>query len=71
MLAEVREAKSALEVAVAAREAAEQAYAAEQQRLQRLTRAAADRREGLARLQGQVNRLRAKLIENRIDPGEE
>ena len=61
LLADVREAKTALEVAVAAREAAEQAYAAEQQRLQRLTRAAADRREGLAKLAGQVGARRSRI----------
>lgn len=61
LLAEVREAKAELEVAVAAREAAEQAYAAEQQRLQRLARAAADRREGLAKLAGQVGARRSRL----------
>ncbi len=61
LLAEVREAKAALEAAVAAREAAEQAYAAEQQRLQRLVRAAADRREGLAKLAGQVGARRSRI----------
>ena len=61
LLAEVREAKTELEVAAAAREAAEQAYAAEQQRLQRLARAAADRREGLAKLAGQVGARKSRL----------
>jgi chromosome segregation protein len=61
LLAEVREAKAALEGAVAAREAAEQAYAAEQQRLQRLARAAADRREGLAKLAGQVEARKSRI----------
>jgi chromosome segregation protein len=61
LLAEVREAHAALEVAVGAREAAEQAYAAEQQRLQRLVRAAADRREGLAKLAGQVGARRSRI----------
>jgi chromosome segregation protein len=61
LLAEVREAKAALEAAVAAREAAEQAYAAEQQRLQRHARAAADRREGLAKLAGQVGARRSRI----------
>ncbi|WP_270888588.1 chromosome segregation protein SMC [Pedococcus sp. 5OH_020] len=61
LLAEVREAGTALAAAVAAREAAEQAYAAEQQRLQRLARAAADRREGLAKLAGQVAARRSRI----------
>lgn len=61
LLAEVAEAKAELALAVAAREAAEQAYAAEQQRLQRLARAAADRREGLAKLAGQVGARRSRL----------
>jgi chromosome segregation protein len=61
LLAEVREAKVALEGAVGAREAAEQAYAAEQQRLQRLARAAADRREGLAKLAGQVGARKSRI----------
>lgn len=59
--AEVREAQTALQGAVAAREAAEAAYAAEQQRLQRLVRAAADRREGLAKLAGQVGARRSRI----------
>ncbi len=54
LLAEVNDATSALEAAVAERVEVEQAYAAEQQRLARVARAVADRREGLARLAGQV-----------------
>jgi len=61
LLAEVREAAARLEAAVAARTEAEQAYAAEQQRLQRLVRAAADRREGLAKLAGQVGARRSRI----------
>ncbi len=61
LLAEVGEATTALSAAVAARETAEQAYAAEQQRLQRLVRAAADRREGLAKLAGQVGARRSRI----------
>ncbi|GAA4718536.1 chromosome segregation protein SMC [Pedococcus ginsenosidimutans] len=61
LLAEVREAAARLEAAVAARTEAEQAYAAEQQRLQRLLRAAADRREGLAKLAGQVGARRSRI----------
>ncbi|MDQ2782702.1 MAG: AAA family ATPase, partial [Actinomycetota bacterium] len=51
---EIAAATAALEVAVADRAAAEQAFVVEQQRLSRAARAAADRREGLARLAGQV-----------------
>jgi len=61
LLGEVREATTALEAAVTAREEAEQAYAAEQQRLQRLARAAADRREGLAKLAGQVGARKSRI----------
>ncbi len=61
LLADVREAARALEAAVSARAEAEQAYAAEQQRLQRLVRAAADRREGLAKLAGQVGARRSRI----------
>ncbi len=61
LLADVREAARALEAAVGERTEAEQAYAAEQQRLQRLVRAAADRREGLAKLAGQVGARRSRI----------
>jgi chromosome segregation protein len=61
LLAEVREAASALEAATGARAAAEEAYAAEQRRVQRLARAAADRREGLAKLAGQVEARRSRI----------
>lgn len=61
LLAAVRDAGAALASAVSAREQAEQAYAAEQQRLQRLARAAADRREGLAKLAGQVGARRSRI----------
>ena len=50
----------ALEAAVAARKAAEDAAAAEERRIAGLQRAAADRREGLARLHGQVNALKSR-----------
>lgn len=56
----VTEQQTALEAAVAARRAAEEAAAAEERRVQALLRAAADRREGLARLHGQVNALRSR-----------
>ena len=56
----IAEQQSALEQAVAARRTAEEAAAAEERRVASLLRAAADRREGLARLHGQVNVLRSK-----------
>ncbi|HQD01862.1 MAG TPA: AAA family ATPase, partial [Dermatophilaceae bacterium] len=54
LLAEIAAATTALAAAVTARTDAESRYAAEQQRLAALVRAAADRREGLAKLAGQV-----------------
>ncbi len=57
---EVEEHRSALEQAVAARRTAEDAVAEEERRVAGLHRAAADRREGLARLHGQVNALRSR-----------
>jgi len=62
LLAEIATASSALTEAVAARSEAESRYAAEQQRLAALVRAAADRREGLATLAGQVA-ARASRVE--------
>ncbi|GGL41039.1 chromosome segregation protein SMC [Phycicoccus endophyticus] len=59
--AEIAETTEALQAAVTAREEAEQAFAAEQQRLARLARAAADRREGLAKLAGQVGARRSRI----------
>lgn len=58
--AEVAEHRTALETAVAARKAAEDAAAEEDRRVAALQRAAADRREGLARLHGQVNAARSR-----------
>ena len=58
--AEVEESRVALEQAVAARRAAEDAAAEEERRIAGLQRAAADRREGLARLHGQVNALKSR-----------
>ncbi|WP_426225325.1 chromosome segregation protein SMC [Pseudarthrobacter sp. DSP2-3-2b1] len=52
---------SALEAAAAARTAAEQASQAEEKRLTAVLRAAADRREGLARLAGQVGAARSRV----------
>ncbi len=61
LLAEVTRTTDELVAAVAAREAAEAAYAGEQDRLARLARAVADRREGLARLAGQVGARRSRI----------
>ncbi|MFV0461878.1 MAG: chromosome segregation protein SMC [Nostocoides sp.] len=47
--------------AVTARTAAEQAYATEQDRIAQMTRAAADRREGIATLAGQVASRRSRI----------
>ncbi len=58
--AQVTEQQAALEQAVAARRGAEEAAANEERRVAGLLRAAADRREGLARLHGQVNTLRSR-----------
>ncbi|HWI43818.1 MAG TPA: chromosome segregation protein SMC [Nocardioides sp.] len=56
----VAEQQGALERAVQARKDAEEAAAAEERRVAGLLRAAADRREGLARLHGQVNTLKSR-----------
>jgi chromosome segregation protein len=58
--AEVEEHRAALDEAVTARKAAEDAAAEEERRIAAVARAAADRREGLARLTGQVNALRTR-----------
>lgn len=60
ILAQVAAHQAALEEAVAARKVAEDAAAHEERRVAGLLRAAADRREGLARLHGQVNALRTR-----------
>ncbi|HYO33199.1 MAG TPA: chromosome segregation protein SMC [Nocardioidaceae bacterium] len=49
-----------LEAAVTERQTREFAYAAEDRRVSQLLRAGADRREGLARLTGQVNTVRSR-----------
>ena len=54
--------RAALDRALEARQAAEQAFTEEEQRVAALQRAAADRREGLARLHGQVNGLRSRAV---------
>ena len=58
--AEVAANRTALDGAVSARQAAELAFAEEERRVAGLQRAAADRREGMARLHGQVNGLRSR-----------
>ncbi|GAA4423297.1 chromosome segregation protein SMC [Georgenia halophila] len=58
---EVDAARSALEAAVAARTAAEQAEQEAERALAAVHRGAADRREGLARLTGQVGARRSRL----------
>ena len=60
LVAEVGAARDELTVATARRADAEQAAATEQQRLAAVLRAAADRREGLARLAGQVAARRSR-----------
>ncbi|MET1063089.1 MAG: chromosome segregation protein SMC, partial [Aeromicrobium sp.] len=56
----VEQATEALEAVIADRNEAEQAYTAEERRVAGLLRAAADQREGLARLHGQVNALKSR-----------
>ncbi|MCW2800007.1 MAG: smc [Aeromicrobium sp.] len=56
----VADAAKSLEEVIAARDEAESAYTAEERRVAGLLRAAADQREGLARLHGQVNTLRSR-----------
>ena len=65
---EVAEAKEALEASVQRRTEAEEAYTTEERRVAGLVRAAADRREGLARVHGQVNtaKSRARAAEEEI-----
>jgi chromosome segregation protein len=58
--AEVEELRYSLEEAVESRKSAEDAAAEEERRVKGLERAAADRREGLARLAGQVNALKSR-----------
>ncbi len=60
MAASVAEATSGLEQAVALRHDAEAAYTTEERRIAGLLRAAADQREGLARLHGQVNAIKSR-----------
>ncbi|THV17727.1 chromosome segregation protein SMC [Nocardioides caeni] len=60
IVAQVTDQQRALEQAVQSRRDAEDAAATEERRGAGLLRAAADRREGLARLHGQVNTLRSR-----------
>ncbi|HEY9409977.1 MAG TPA: chromosome segregation protein SMC, partial [Jiangellaceae bacterium] len=57
---QIAAAREALDSAVTARRAGEEAAEAEEKRLATLLRAASDRREGLARLSGQVEGLRRR-----------
>jgi chromosome segregation protein len=57
---EMQHLREVLDQSVAVRERLEQAHAEEDHRVAGLLRAAADRREGLARLHGQVNALRSR-----------
>ncbi|KQV72878.1 chromosome segregation protein SMC [Nocardioides sp. Root122] len=57
---QVEQHRAALDAAVVAKRAAEEAAAEEDKRIAGLQRAAADRREGLARLTGQVNALKSR-----------
>ncbi|MDL4818834.1 chromosome segregation protein SMC [Actinomadura opuntiae] len=63
------EAQDALADAVEQRTGAEEALAAEERRLQAAARAAADRREELARLRGRVEALRSKAAAGRAEIG--
>lgn len=67
--AQVAEQQAALEQAVGARRTAEEAAATEERRVAGLLRAAADRREGLARLHGQVNTLRSRATSSEEEIG--
>jgi chromosome segregation protein len=61
LVAETTSAQAALDTAIGHRTQVESAYAAETARLIRLVRAAADRREGLAKLAGQVGARRSRI----------
>lgn len=67
--AQVAEQQTALEKAVQDRRTAEDAAATEERRVAGLLRAAADRREGLARLHGQVNTLRSRATSSEEEIG--
>jgi chromosome segregation protein len=61
LITECQQARESLDAAVAHRAEIEIAHAAETARLTRLARAAADRREGLAKLAGQVGARRSRI----------
>jgi chromosome segregation protein len=73
IVAEVDRNRATLEDVVTSRQAAEQLFSDEERRIAGLQRAAADRREGLARLHGQVNglRSRAAAAQDEVDRLEE
>lgn len=66
---QVEQAQQAVDDAVRTRDEAEQAHQAEQQRITRLARAAADRREGLAKLHGQVEARRSRVEAGEAEVG--
>jgi chromosome segregation protein len=61
--------RASLAAAIQARKAAEQAADAEERRLAALLRAAADRREGLARLVGQVDTIKSRIASAEAEMG--
>ena len=67
--AEIDDATAQLAETVAAREAAEKAFATEQQRIAALAQRVADRREGLARLAGQVGARRSRIEAGEAEVG--
>ncbi len=69
IVGEVTARSAQLDEAVATRGRAETAYAEEERRVSDLQRAAADRREGLARLVGQVDVLRSRAASARDELG--
>ena len=66
---DILDGRSALDAATAAKSAAEDAAAAEEKRLTAALRAAADRREGLARLAGQVGAARSRVESAQAEVG--
>ncbi|MET1021599.1 MAG: AAA family ATPase, partial [Arthrobacter sp.] len=66
---QILERRSALDAAAAAKQDAEDAAAAEDRRLTSLLRAAADRREGLAKLAGQVGAARSRVESAQAEVG--
>lgn len=66
---QILERRSTLDTATAAKQDAENAAAAEDRRLASLLRAAADRREGLAKLAGQVGAARSRVESAQAEVG--